>query len=305
VKVIDVDPSVLQHDAEAALHAAEQSTIHIEAEFKDDIPNLISTLADQEPYAFISVWTEFREDGSVRIPVTTTRQGVFDGYTEMHKRNRLDTWLSLVELRGEWYTFVEGINDGFDRVHDVAYEKAGPTIGLFPVGAGRGITGELVWGYRPRAELGFREEGEHIDVSEPATEQERSVLREELLLLHERYLNALRAADVEGILNSVSTDAQAAIRNYVDDTGTLVNLEGRDAHRDYYRSLFEKYQIHSVDLLRRLAQHWYVFAEVRLVVSPKTGPEAGHQIAFNTAEYFVAGHNGRFLVRIGHGTDPA
>ena len=61
-------------------------------------------------------------------------------------------------------------------------------------------------------------------------------------------------------------------------------------------------EIVGVDLLQRVAQEWYMFAELRLVVRLRATGEA---ISFNTAEFFVPGKDGRFIIRVGHGTDPA
>jgi hypothetical protein len=80
-------------------------------------------------------------------------------------------------------------------------------------------------------------------------------------------------------------------------------LDGKDAHRAYYRSLFEKYDVQSVDLLYRVVQEWYVFAELRLTVRPRASGGSG-SVAFHTAEFFVPTGDCRFIARIGHGTDP-
>ena len=42
---------------------------------------------------------------------------------------------------------------------------------------------------------------------------------------------------------------------------TRAGLEGKDAHRFYYQAFFEKYEVRGVDLLDRVVQDWYVFAE--------------------------------------------
>jgi hypothetical protein len=119
-------------------------------------------------------------------------------------------------------------------------------------------------------------------------------------LQHDRYLEALQAADREGVLDSFDGEAQSAIRDYVNDTGTLIVLDGGDEHRAFYEALFGKYAIVSVDLLRRVSQDWYVFAELRMTV--RSGDST---FGFNTAEYFLPADDGRFIDRIGHGTDPA
>jgi hypothetical protein len=47
---------------------------------------------------------------------------------------------------------------------------------------------------------------------------------------------------------------------------------------------------------------WYVFAELRIVAVRRGS--AG-TVAFNTAEFHVPAKDGRFIARIGHGTEPS
>ena len=80
----------------------------------------------------------------------------------------------------------------------------------------------------------------------------------------------------------MTPDAQSAIHDYVNDTGTAIVLDGEQEHRTFYEALFDKYEIRSVDLLTRSTQHWYLFAEVRMTMS--TG---GEMIGVNTTEIFL------------------
>ena len=48
-----------------------------------------------------------------------------------------------------------------------------------------------------------------------------------------------------------------------------------------------------------------MFAELRFTVVPERGPDAGRTVAFHTAEFLIPAADGRFIGRIGHGTDPA
>jgi hypothetical protein len=302
-QVINVDPNLLQQSAESALNAAEQTRIHIEGEFLDDVPNLMTTLKEKGPYGYTKIWElDIKPDGSLRIPIARTYDEIHEGYVELHKHSHTLTWISLVEVRGEWYTFHEGIATGLNKDTGEA-SGGGVALGLFPVGAGQGITGEMVWPYISPSQIGL---GAQRD-SEPQqlSDEEKLEVRRQNIEKHDRYVQALRSADVDGILKELSVDAQGAFRDYVEDTGTLVNLDGSDAHRAYYEALFDKFEINSVEMLRRVAQHWYVFAELRTTVTVREGAEAGRTLSFNTAGWFAPGHDGQFLVRIEHGTDLA
>ena len=92
------------------------------------------------------------------------------------------------------------------------------------------------------------------------------------------------------------------MRDYVDDTGALVELSGRSAHGSWYQALFEKYEIQTVQPLCQVIEDWYVFSELRVTAAPRSGAGA---VAFHTAEFHIPAKDGRFIARIGHGTEPA
>jgi hypothetical protein len=124
-----------------------------------------------------------------------------------------------------------------------------------------------------------------------------------LLSRHEGYCAALQAGDADAVMALLAEGVQGAVRDYVNDTGTLTGLEGSAANRAFYASLFRKYEILGVDLLHRVAQEWYLFAELRMTVRPRDGSSG--VLAFNTAEFFIPARDGRFILHVGHGTDPA
>jgi len=56
----------------------------------------------------------------------------------------------------------------------------------------------------------------------------------------------------------------------------LTTLEGKDAHRAFYEALFAKYEIRDVTPLDRVAEEWYMFAELRLTAPiPESGVAEG------------------------------
>ena len=109
------------------------------------------------------------------------------------------------------------------------------TIALFPVTTGTGITGELAWWRMQRSELGL-----HRDEVEAVSEIQS---RRDTLVQHDRYMAALRKADVEGLVGTLTDGAQSAVRDYVEDTGTLVSIDDKDGHRRYYQSVFDLFSI--------------------------------------------------------------
>jgi hypothetical protein len=295
MRIVDTDPNVLRLSADAALHAFEQTINHVDAEIVGAIPPLLETLTPEGPYGY-TILPEVNPDGSINLPIATTREEIKAAYEMIRGASDLLSVQCLVEVRGAWYTFQENISRARPKatgeIHSV------PTVGLFPSGSGKGITGELVWFWMPRSGL-----GKGSKVTDAGEDPWR--FRLDLLEAHDRYLEALRAGDVEGMLASLTDGAASAIRDYVRDTGTLIGLHGEEEHRSYFRGFFNKYEIRSVDLLHRVVQDWFLFAELRLTVTPRDRRQASTTLAFHTAEFFIIGKDGRFVACIGHGTDPA
>jgi hypothetical protein len=292
MRVIDIDADLLRESSAAALHAAEQTQIHIDAEFVGRIPELMETLRSEGPYAY-SIMPHVRRDGTVALPILSTAEEIHDAYTMIRGTSDLLSVDPLVEIRGAWYTFQEATSVGRPKNTRIAEDNL--TLGLFPVSTGKGITGELVWVVKPRAELG---------ANVRAGDEDKSTweLRREVLALHKRYLQALGEADVDTIVDCLSDGVASAVRDYVDDTGKLASMEGKDAHRSYYQSFFDAYTVQSIDTLDQVVQDSYVFTELRFTASPRV--DGADPVAFHTAEFHVVGGDGHFIARIGHGTDP-
>jgi hypothetical protein len=296
VRVIDTDPELLRRSTEAAMHATKETWIHIDAEVtaaNGDYDALMTTLVAEGPYGY-TIQPEINGDGTVRAPIITTWDEIYAAYHVVRGRSDLLSSESLVEIRGLWYVFQESYSVG--RLRGETEPSPGShLLGLFPVGSGTGITGELVWPRVPEAILGRGEAP--ADMPTDPLEKRRAILA-----LHDRYLAAFEAGDADALVATINEDVQGGVRNYVDDTGALIELQGREATRAHYAALFEKFDVQSVELLDRVIQEWYVFAETRVTATPRAG---GPTVAFHTAEYYITAKDGLFFVRIGHGTDLA
>ncbi len=298
MRVIDIDPALLQKNAAAAVHAAEQAAIHMDGEIacrdESGVPKLLETLTPTGPWAW-AIKPEIRDDGGINVPIATTLDDIAAWYRIVRGQSNVLGFEPLVEIRGSWYTFQEGMSLAYVPSLDRYGETE--TIALFPVTTGTGITGELAWWRMQRSELGL-----HRDEVEAVSEIQS---RRDTLVQHDRYMAALRKADVEGLVGTLTDGAQSAVRDYVEDTGTLVSIDDKDGHRRYYQSMFDLFSIEQVELMHRVVQPWYMFAELRFTVVPTSGPDAGRTVAFHTAEFLIPAADGRFIGRIGHGTDPA
>ena len=296
MSAIDVDPKTLEIGAAASAHAFEQAIVHIGEEIRARDPQkldaLVGSLAPVGPYAY-TILPEVGGEGSVTLPVLTTREEITGAYGFIRGMSDLHEVIGLTEIRGAWYLFQDNISRGCPKGGTQLNNRQ--TLALFPSGSGQGITGELVWLRVPRALLGAPDE---VDVmSEDALLARRQVFDQ-----YARYLDGLHAGDVDAVVATLHDGVASAVRDYVDDTGTLVELSGRGAHRDWYQALFEKYEIRSVQPLCQVIEDWYVFSELRITASLRSG--AG-SVAFHTAEFHIPAKDGRFIARIGHGTEPA
>jgi len=292
--VVDIDAELLRESAKAATHVAKQAGQHIIPEYAGDTPAIMETLVASEPYAF-AIYPQFLADGVIKLPIQTTRDEVRRNYERNWAELTMLDFRLTTEVRGTWYVLKESLNttqvNSTGKVSD-----SGQTVTLITASNSTvaGITGEMCWARVPRAMLGA---GERSGEAQPS----EGLLRHQMFLLHDRYLDALRAEDVEAMLATMNEGVQSPVRNYVEDTGALVLLESLDAHRSHLVSFFGKYEVLSAEPLTRIAQDWYLFAELRLAVRDRV---SGANCAFHTAEIFAPAHDGRFIARIGHGTDP-
>jgi hypothetical protein len=296
MRAIDIDPNLLRRGAEAAVHASRQATAHFDAEIEGDVPKLMDTLTSRGPYAY-AIKPEINPDGTIEIPLATERDDIREWYGRVRGASDLlaGAW-PLIEVRGEWYTFHEQITRGSPKGSDVVYETE--TIALLPVTSDTGITGELVWFRTPREMLGVGE----VAAASTATGLEP---RKRALRNHERYVDAFQRGDVDHLVDVFNDGAQSAVRDYVDDTGTLVALRDKAALHAHHAAFFERFDVLAVELLHRVVQEWYVFAELWIEVRVRRGADAGSTRAFRAAEFFILANDDRFIARIGHGTDPA
>jgi hypothetical protein len=266
----------------------------MEAEFVGDIDKLMETLVDKEPYAY-TIMPQVSPEGAVRSPVMTTFDEVRDCYKMVRGRSDLLRVEPLVELKGSFYVFHNNLSYG--RIRATGYENPDgtPTIAIFPVAAGKGITGELVWARVPRERLGMGPEPDGPVL-------EGAAARRQNLIQHEAYLQAVRANDVEAVLATMNDGIQANVRDHVSDTGTLVAANGKDAYRAYLEGFFARFEVLSAEHIHRIAEDWYLFAEVRIAVRERA---TGKSLAWTSAEFFIPAKDDRFIVQTGHTTDPA
>jgi hypothetical protein len=291
VHATDPDPTLLRDLTAAAIHAGVQAIVHNEAEVVGSVPGLLDTLAPSDTYAYM-LMPDFQPDGSIRLPISTTREEVRAIYEIVRGRSDVISEEPVIELRTPWYALWETISTGQRKGTTERHEH--PLVVLSPAGSADGITGEIIWPLLPWEILGTG--------ADTTTGKDDGLLRQELRLRHMRLLDAMGAADVDGILAEIDPGAASAVRNQVHDTDALVELVGNEGHRAHYEALFARYEIVSVELIHRVTQPWYVFAETRLTVRERAG--AGRTLAFHNADIHAPGRSGTLIAWLGWGTEP-
>jgi len=289
---IDIDPELLRASAAAGLHSFAQVSDHLAKEETGHIPTILGTLVPGGPWAWAIVpFTQ--ADGSFDLPLQTTYEGIEEMYGIIRGHSDVMGTEVLAEVRGSWFVFAEAYSHM--KVKETGEEHAFENVLMLPTTSGPGITGEIAFWNMGRDKL-----GKDLPL---APELSPLDMRRNLIELHEGYLAGLRGSDADAMVRSFSPSSKAGIRDYVDDTGTLVHLDDLDGMRRHHQAFFDLYDVQAVEVLERVAQNWYLFAEVRIEAIARSGDRAGERIAFHTGDLFIPGRENKFMVQLGHGTD--
>jgi hypothetical protein len=209
-------------------------------------------------------------------------------YENLRQELEIRGWEPLLEIRSGWYTMWAGVSN--IRVVANGSQHKGQTVVLFPVGHD-GILGELQ----------IATVGRLADGRAPADEDRVPQRRLDVLYEHEAYLEALRTGNVEQIVLIHKDDAAVAIRSYLADESSLLNIGGLGPLRAYYTSLFERYRVIDIQVVNRAIDTWYLFAELHWIVEERA---TGAMREFCTADLTSIDEERKYWVRTGAGTDP-
>ena len=139
---IDVDAGTLEASAAASAHAYEQAIVHVGEEIKARDPSnltaLVGSLAHEGPYAY-TILPEIGEDGSVRLPVLTTKEEIDEAYAFIRGLSDLHEVIGLTEVRGAWYLFQDNMTRGSSKGGDERNVRQ--TLVAVPVGRRAGHHG--------------------------------------------------------------------------------------------------------------------------------------------------------------------
>lgn len=283
----------LKDDAIAHAHLAEHSGMlswrHIFSEYTQDSYKIAATLATNAPIAWTLALPSESNDGTYQFLIGTNAEEVRDQYENLRSKLEIHGWEALLEIRSSWYTMFQGVstlkNPNTGQMHK------GETAVLFPVGAD-GILGELQIGTVGRLP----------DGRAPAETDRLPSRRMAVMSEHEDYILALRAENVDRIVSAYRSDAAIAIRSYLADESSLLNVNGADALATYYKQLFQRYRVLDVQLVNRVCDTWYWFAELHWTVEERSGSR--RTMEFCTADITSIDAERKYWVITNAGTDP-
>jgi hypothetical protein len=279
---------------EAVRHAlmAEQAAhftwTHLEAEYTQDIEKVLATLATAEPLT----WTLpelVGDDGAATYLAGTDYQQIHDQYHSLREFVEIHDWRALVEIRQSWYVMTHGVVTL--KLKATGEYTRSQTVTMFPTGRD-GILGEVQIGAVNRR------------VPPDSTDPDFWVAKDRLAALaaHDAYVGALRSGDVDAIVAANRPNGAAAIRNYLTDESTVLNVDSAAELGEYFRAFYDRYAVRDIQLVNRVAESWYVFAELHWIVEEQFGER--RTLHFCTAETSPLDDEGRYWVRTGSGTDP-
>jgi hypothetical protein len=266
---------------------------HLHAEYTQDIDQVLATLATDSPLSWTLAEVVDEGDGTAQYLAGTTMDEIRAQYQGMRHFVEIHGWEALVEIRESWYTLTHGVVKL--KLLETGVFTRSETVTMFPIGED-GILGEVQIGA-----VGMRREvtPTPVDGSVVPDETQR---RLDALQRHDAYVHAFRSEDVPAIVDANRANGAAAIRNYLTEQSTVLNVSGAAALGEYYAQLFDRYRVLDVQMVNRIAESWYVFAELHWTVEERSGPH--RTLEFCTAETAPLDADGRYWVRTGCGTDP-
>lgn len=291
--------------ARASLRGGELGWKHTRAEVTNDPDVVASTLDSAAPLA----WTApvlWGEDGNpIYFPtpdskghwtflLATDRDSIRDQYDTLRDWIDIQGWDAFWEIRQNWYLAYHGV--GGAKVKATGDMARVETVAVFPVG-GDGILGEMHFSI-----IGADRKNRWPEVPSVPGDIPNPAKRLEAMALYDRYMDAVRNEDVDGIVDCHRADSALCIRNYLIPESTHLNTGTADEMRQYYTDLFNRYKIRNLEVVHKLVDTWYVFAELFWRVEERTGE--GRVLEFCTAEVSPLDPDCKIWTRNGGGTDP-
>ena len=296
-----------------AKHAARAAYLgwrHLRSEYSQDIDTVLATLETNGPWtwtlpvgAMAASETDDSEHPAPESPAEVLQYvsasdmaEIRQQYENMRTAVELWDWISMTDLRSSWYMLTHGVGSLTEKPLGNVFQIESVT--LFPIGTD-GILGEVQIGALANERL-----NRWPEVPTEGSKVPLPLKRLQATILHNEFMEAIRAQDVERIIATMRPNVATAIRSYLTDTYEVVNAEGAGELATYYRDLFERFEVKELRLVNRVVESWFVFAELHWIVEHRSRARAGEVFEFCTADIAPIDSEGRFWVRTGAGTDP-
>ncbi len=236
------DDTVLDMHEEAVAHARRANRAaylgwrHLRSEYSQDMEFVLSTIETKGPWT----WTlplggmagaEDAAPGSTEAPPAdgsehlsyisaTNMEEIREQYVAMRDAVQVWDWISMTDIRTGYYMITHGVA----RLKDIPTSEwfEVESVTMFPIG-NDGILGEVQIGDFANERPGRWPEvpGEDGVVPLPINKLQAS-------MLHNEYMDALRAEDVDRIVATFRPNTANAIRSYLTDDYTVLNAEGAE-----------------------------------------------------------------------------
>jgi hypothetical protein len=285
----------VSRDEEAVFHArrtrkaGELSWAHLEAEYTQDPETIADSLATGVPLQWCLARPDEVAGGAYRWTNAVNRAEIKDQYEDLRQIFHIKGWEAIVEIRTGWYDMMHGISTLYFPATDIT--RNAETVVLFPVGED-GILGELQTGVAGRL----------ADARVPWDDDPLPHRRRAALAENVAYVQSLRDGDAKAVAAAHDGDAALAIRNYLTDESSLLDIHGSADIETYFTELFQKYRVLDIEMVNRSIETWYVFADLHWVVEERGGQR--RTLEFCTAEIAPLDPDRKYMIRTGSGTDP-
>jgi ketosteroid isomerase-like protein len=267
-------------DVAPAVSSQDLAVRHVRSELTNQTDTILATITATEP--LLTAVIEQRPGGQQLTICSTVAQ-----QRRHYEENRAEIQALDAEIYtsvgSDWYAFLHG-NMTVRKLANGEL-RSNEWVGLFPIPAGaEAIGGEIGLSWPPVAKRGD-------ETGSPSTSRGATIRA------FEGWLACGRAGDAEGLAGRYAPDALAAVRPV--DGQAPAGLRGRDEIRSVYARLFSSFGVESVDVLTRVVDRWFLFAELAWVMSDRDE----HRVTRRTAHVMVMTESDDIAIDLGYGTD--
>jgi hypothetical protein len=257
---------------------------HAASEESPDVAVTLATVTPPDELSWMDCYAWAapapRADGSLQMSLSTDWDHIAGFYTAGKDAFQLKHYgTPLTRISTDWYGL-------FESRAELDLASSGPLeqewVLFAPLDGDSGITGEVAWG-----RFAHRVPGPEL------TDEDRAKG-------YERYLAALRSADVDAIVTTVTPDVVGATRDLTGlSSPSFVPFDGAEELAALHRQFLRRFEVESVEPVTLLIRGWYLFGEqVWTVVSRETAD----RLCFVSAEIHVLDVDGRAWARAGFST---